>query len=116
MRRVLVLLMLCLLPFQMSRAAVAEYCSHEQDRTAQHIGHHDAEHKASSTQPDPDKQPEKFNFGHDHCHLSGFLGFLNEAALDAFVPPAQPTLRYDEAAYPSLAPDRPERPKWHALA
>ena len=116
MRRLLVLLMLCLLPFQMSWAAMAEYCGHEQGKAAQHIGHHDAEHKAFSAQSDSDKQPGKFNIGHDHCHVSGFLGLLNEAAFLASVIPSQPSLRYDEAAYPSLALDRPERPKWRALA
>lgn len=116
MRRLLVLLMLCLLPFQMSWAAVAEYCGHEQEKASQHFGHHDDEHKAFSAKPDPDKQPDKFNLGHDHCHMSGFLGLINEAAFHASVPPTQPSLRCDEAVYPSLALDRPERPKWHALA
>ena len=116
MRRLLVLLMLCLLPFQMSWAAVVEYCGHEQEKASQHFGHHDDEHKAFSEKSDSDNQPGKFDLGHDHCHMSGFLGFLNEAASLASVPPAQPSLRYDEAVYPSLALDRPERPKWRVLA
>ena len=116
MRRFLLLLLLCLLPLQISWAAVAEYCGHEQDKAAQHFGHHDDEHKASSAKPDPDKQPEKFNLGHDHCHMSGYLGFLNEAAFHTSALPTQPSLRYNEAASPSLALDRPERPKWPALA
>ena len=116
MRRFLVLLLLCLLPLQISWAAVANYCGHEQDKTAQHIAHHDDEHKAFSTQSNPDKQPEKFNLGHDHCHMSCFLGFLTEAAFHASVPSTQPSLRYDETAYPSLALDRPERPKWSVPA
>lgn len=116
MRRFLVTLMLCLLPLQISWAAVAEYCGHEQDKAAQHFGHHDDEHKASSAKSDPNKQPEKFNLGHDHCHMSGYLGFLNEAAFHTFALPTQPSLRFNEAAYPPLALDRPERPKWSALA
>lgn len=108
--------MLCLLPLQISWAAVADYCEHDQDKAAQHFGHHDDEHKAFSTKSDPDKQPGKFNLGHDHCHMSSFLGFLKEATFHAPVLPALPPLRCDERAYFSLAQDRPERPKWHALA
>lgn len=116
MRRFLVLIMLCLLPTQISWAAVAEYCGHEQDKAAQHFGHHDDEHKAFSAKPDPDKQPGKFDLGHDHCHMAGFLGLMNEAACPASIPPIQPALRCDEAACSSLALDRPERPNWSALA
>lgn len=116
MRRLLVLIMLCLLPLQISWAAVAVYCGHEQGKAAQHIGHHDAEHKPFSAQSDPDKQPGKFDLGHDHCHIPSFLGLLNEAAFLASVPPALPSLRCDERALSFLALDRPERPKWRVLA
>ena len=116
MQRFLVLILLCLLPLQISWAAVANYCEHEQDKAAQHFGHHDDEHKAFSAKSDPDKQPGKFDLGQDHCHMSVFIGLLNDAAFHAPAPPAQPALRCDEAACSSLALDRPERPKWRALA
>jgi hypothetical protein len=48
--------------------------------------------------------------------MSGYLGFLNEAAFHTSALPTQPSLRYNEAASPSLAQDRPERPNWTALA
>lgn len=121
MRRFLVLILLCLLPLQISWAAVADYCGHEQEKTAQHFGHHGDEHKAFPEKSDPDKfnsdqQPGKFDLGHDHCHMSGFLGLMNEVAFHASALPAQPSLRCDERAYSSPALDKPERPKWHALA
>lgn len=112
MRRFLVFIMLCLLPLQISWAAVADYCGHEQGKATHHLGHHDDGHEAFPAESDPDQQPGKLKLGHDHCHMSGFLGLLNEAAFLASVPPAQPSLRCDEPAYPSLALDRPERPKW----
>ncbi|WP_239249904.1 hypothetical protein [Candidatus Nitrotoga sp. M5] len=116
MRRFILSLMMCLLPLQISWAAVAEYCGHEQSKAVQHFGHHDDEHKASSAKPDPDKQPEKFNLGHDHCHMSVFLGLLNESAFRSPAPPTQPSLRSNEAVYPSITQNRPERPKWSGLA
>lgn len=115
MQRFLVLIMLCLLPLQISWAAVANYCGHEQDKAAQHFGHHDDEHKAFSAKSDPDKQPGKFDLGQDHCHMSVFIGLLNDATSHASVPPL-PSLRCDERAYTSLSPGKPERPKWRALA
>ena len=116
MRRFLVLIMLCMLPLQISWAVVADYCGHEQGKAAQHFGHHDDEHKAFSEKSDLDKQPGKSNLGHDHCHMSGFLCLLNEAVAHTSVPPTLPSLRCDERIRSSLALDRPERPKWHALA
>ena len=116
MRRFLVVLMLCLLPFQMSWATVADYCGHEQGKSTQHFGHHDDEHKWFSDNPDSDKQPGKFDLGHDHCHMSSFLGILNETAFIASVSPVLPSFRCDQRVYSSLALDRPERPKWQILA
>ncbi|MBT9522580.1 MAG: hypothetical protein IV101_17035 [Dechloromonas sp.] len=116
MRRFLILVMLCLLPLQVSWAAVSDYCGHEQGKAAQHFGHHDHDHKVFSEKSDSGKQSGKLDFGHDHCHLSGFLGLLNELVVQASVPPTLPTLRGDERIYSSLALDRLERPNWYSLA
>lgn len=115
MRRFLVLLMLCLLPLQISWAAVAEYCGHEQGKAAHHFGHHDEEHKVSPDNPNGGKQPGQSGMGHDHCHLSGFQGILSTFTLTAcnF---SQPSLHCDDGPYSHLAPDRPERPKWFVPA
>ncbi|GMU44962.1 MAG: hypothetical protein AMXMBFR52_22590 [Burkholderiales bacterium] len=117
MRRLLVLVMLCLLPLQISWAAAANYWEHgehEQDKTAQHFGHH-GEHTVSSDSPDDGAQAGKSSLGHDHCHLSSFLGILS-----AFHIPARdfsrPSPHCDNCFPPSLAPDKPERPKWSAPA
>ncbi len=116
MKRLFLILMLAVLPLQISWAAVADYCGHEPGKAGQHFGHHDEEHKASPATPDSDNQPGKFDLGHDHCHMSGFLGLLNEAVAHIPVPPTLPSLRCDERIRSSLALDRPERPKWRALA
>ncbi|MBI3524553.1 MAG: hypothetical protein HY066_08485 [Betaproteobacteria bacterium] len=117
MRRFLVLIMLCLLPLQTSWAAVADYRGHGQDEAAPHFGHHNDEHEALPAESGPDQQSDQYKLGYDHCHLSGFLCLLNsEPAFHARVPATQSSLRCDELAYPSLVRDRPERPKWRALA
>ena len=64
MRRWFLILMLFLLPFQLSWAAASAYCQHERDMQPQHWGHHEHEsrgtdrshsgegaQKNSSTQP-----------------------------------------------------------------
>lgn len=116
MQRILLLVMLCLLPLQISWAAVSSYCEHEHGKSAQHFGHHDDEHKTFAAESGPDMQPGNFSPVHDHCHMSVFLGLLNETGLYIYAPPARPSLQRDDAASPLLALDRPERPKWCALA
>lgn len=119
MQRLMVLLILCLLPLQISWAAVADYCGHGKGEAVQHFGHHDdghEGHEASSGKSDPDKQSGKAGFGHDHCHLAVFLGLLGGTVIHTPDQPALPPLRCDERIHASLPLDRPERPKWYALA
>lgn len=118
MRRFLVFLMLFLLPFQISWAVAANYCEHghEQDKeTVSYFGHHDDEHKASSSIPDDSTQSGEYDFGHAHCHLSAFLGVLS-AHTFSMCGSLQSSLHYSDCSYPSLAPDKPERPKWSVPA
>ncbi len=110
------MLLMCLIPLQVSWAAVMDYCEHEGGKSAQHFGHHDDEHKMMSEPSNSDQQPGQSDPRHDHCHMSGFLGLLNEVTAPSATPPAPPYVRWDEQILPSLALDRPERPKWFALA
>ncbi len=114
MRRLFLLLLLCLLPLQISWGAVADYCGHESGKASQHFGHHADEHKASFGANDDGKQGNS-SPGDDHCHLSGFLGILG-----AFAPVtheyAQPTPRESDGTYPSVAAYPPERPQWSVPA
>ena len=114
MRRLLLLCLLCLLPLQISWAAVANYCGHEQDKAAQHFGHHADEHKASSGASDDGKQSGQA-FGHDHSHLSGFIGVLGSCTATA-PEYAHPKPHDREDSYRSLATYPPERPQWSAPA
>ena len=117
MRRLFVLFMLCLLPLQISWAAVSDYGGHEPGQTAHHFDHHDDERTASSGLPDNGPHPHTDDLGHDHCHMSGFLSLMSETVFFAAIPSALlPSSRHNEATYASLVLDRPERPKWHVLA
>lgn len=108
-RRFLLLLMLCLLPLQVSWAIMAGYCSHEHG-PAHHFGHHD-QHKAASDIPDDGKQPAKSGVGHDHCHLPGFLGILTAFTLTTN-DLSQSCMLGDDCVFSRVAPDQPERPNW----
>lgn len=119
MRRWLALLLLCLLPFQVSWAAVADYCSHEHGQAARHFGHHSDEYEAWPGKAGDPAQPGSAgaSLAHDHhSHLSGFLGLPGDAALV----PAHAwgtSFAAEEPLRPaSVPPDQPERPKWSVPA
>jgi hypothetical protein len=49
MRRLIAIFVLVFLPLQWSYAAVADYCQHEETRSAQkHVGHHAHKHVGQS--------------------------------------------------------------------
>ena len=117
MRRFLVLIMLCLLPLQTSWATVADYCAHEEDKVAQHLGHHVDEHKASPGTLDDSTAPDQgsASLDHDHSHLSSFLGVLSEYTFSMRAP-LQLLLHRDDQSYSLLAADTPARPNWFVTA
>ena len=122
MRRLFILFMLCLLPVQITWAAVADYCAHEQSGGEQHFAHHDDEHGLHHTAPssndasDAGGEPSQYSIGYDHCHLSVFIGLLGESTLTAAIAPIHPVIHTESPPFSSQILDRPERPKWHPLA
>lgn len=90
---------------------VADYCTHEHGQAAQHLGHHDDEHRAGSGSSDSPDQPGKSSLEHDCNHLSGFVGLLTQVRVSASHS-RQASQLDGLAAYPSLPPDQPERPQW----
>lgn len=120
MRRVLLMFLLVLLPFQYVWAAAAPYCQHEQT-AAQHVGHHEHKHqrsaKAGSTAGEPADAGQLSASLDDDCGycqqsaskpiLSGVSGLVIAGGL-----PLQPRA---SPALPSRDPDRVERPNWRRL-
>ncbi|WP_082367864.1 hypothetical protein [Piscinibacter sakaiensis] len=123
MRRWLAILLLVLLPTQMSWAAVADYCAHETGAAADHVGHHDhtdhghapatvdvsdqsgADEGAAST-PDAD-------CGHCHGQCTGMLASLATATHDRATSAPTPA---GDAPCAAHAAAQPERPQWARLA
>ena len=123
MRRWFAILLLFLLPTQMSWAAVAAYCAHETGAAVDHVGHHDHAdhaHAASPTEPadkpalDPDAGPgADADCGHCHGQCAGMLRAVEHPALTRLSAAPAPAIQLPCAA-PAAA--RPDRPQWAPLA
>lgn len=122
MRRFVALLLLVLLPLQALWAAAAPYCQHEGDATSVHIGHHQPEHHhadASASSSDDGDGPHGGTGGAEHsdCHVchGGTVLAHEMRVMQVMSTAAQPvpTVAHGLPAPPT---ERPERPKWPALA
>ena len=121
MKKFFLLLLLFVLPLQMSWAAASAYCLHEEGKAAQHLGHHSHEHKAAADQPsDADQSSGKSAKGQPHsdCNVCHGIGH-------AWLPPASGMALFDPSSsgvdattffYASHIPDAPKRPDWFPLA
>jgi hypothetical protein len=118
MRRWIALLLLVLLPLQVSWAAVANYCGHEAG-AAGHIGHneHAAQNHGGKAGDPSDKgmTDGASSFDCGHCH--GYCVVMIDA-----VSPLEPQMLGSAPPGPgdhTLAehlPAQPERPKWAPFA
>lgn len=114
MRRVLVVLLMAILPLQMSWAEAATYCQHEDIPAVAHFGHHVHKHVVKEPSSKSGKTVSKLSVDNDcaTCHMLG-----------AATPPALSPLLSAKAVsrIPTIVvnllltspyPHRPERPKW----
>jgi hypothetical protein len=121
MRRWFVILLLALLPFQFTWAAVASYCAHETGSQAQHVGHHEHEHTsvAADLVADADAlsadAPAGQHLDCGHCH-GGCTGMpmLKNAAV-VLTSAQHPAATFSPLVL-SRAQAPPERPQWLTLA
>ena len=112
MKRLLLILLLTLLPLQLSWAAVSGYSQNESVEAAQNFGHHEHKHQAQADDMPKTKSSLSLDPDCGVCHLS------------CVVIPAMPvdglSIHYQQtvptfAAIDFLAfifHERPERPKW----
>lgn len=120
MRRWLAVLLLVLLPLQVSWAAVAGYCALESSQAATHLGHHDHaahEHGAEADDASPTDTSQAatshFDCGHCHGHCAAMIdGPLPVAAEQ----PRGAPPRLGDAPSMDPLPAQPERPQWARLA
>jgi hypothetical protein len=130
MKRLILILLLAILPYQLSWAALASYCQDEKapisqqsrqfpltpkQQTPQHFGHHDhaAQVKSASAKEGEKDKSDSVSAECEICHLSCTKFFL---ALPVMGTPAENSALY--AAQPSpiyLCPVTalPEEPDWH---
>ena len=118
MRRLIILFILVLLPVQISWAVVSDYAAHEPNQ--QHSTHYHDGHVLASTfdldLPSHHTDSDQLKYGHDHCHLTGFIGLMTSIGLHVAVVPDSLYLQGASPAFTSQILDRPERPKWRPLA
>lgn len=113
LKRLVLLMLLIVMPFQMAWAASSNYCAHEQGAAAQHIGHHAHQHQ------DGDKFKGKVPGGVDddcaYCHLGGVI---LPPALQPVFASLLPSINVSSflEVMSSVPAREPERPKWSVLA
>ena len=118
MRRLLVILMIVVLPFQLSWAAAATYCQHESSSVVSHFGHHVHKHLAKAGDAKSDTSPSKLLSDDDCsvCHLGG-VGIVSMSSVSFHAAMATSDTAHGIAPLPtSTRPERPERPKWTRAA
>ena len=136
MRRLVALFLLVLLPLQAVWAAAAPYCQHEGDVASRHIGHHEPEHgqhaavaaeaaEAADAAHAPHTGAATGEAGdeglggdaHSDCHVC-HGGTVLTHVVQTLQWASTPSLLAPEPARGQPAPpgERPERPKWPALA
>jgi hypothetical protein len=113
-KKLILIFLLALLPFQFSWAAAAAYCEHEQEPVS-HFGHHGHQHQASQDEADQQDSPFKVHPDCGYCHLASQASFataeLPAVSLDRL-------MYFDpyRLAFSSFIADGPRKPNRHPVA
>ena len=118
MRRFLVLLML-LVPLQLSWAAVSAYCEHETEAASHHVGHHEHKHQQDQSNhgndSGPDSKPSNFDADCGVCHVSCSMALGGGITPSDFTG-SDFTFAHLQSLQLTQFSSKPERPKWIGLA
>ncbi|MBI2750463.1 MAG: hypothetical protein HYX43_14355 [Burkholderiales bacterium] len=121
MRRVLVIFMLSLLPFQFVWGAAASYCQHEQGVGVRHFGHHVHKHQGKVLKTSGESTSDKKTIAGDDdpdcasCHLTCVSPVLHTAQWVSSEPGA-PLHAAPSSEQPAYIPYAIERPNWTLAA
>jgi hypothetical protein len=117
MRRWLSILLLALLPLQLSWAAVSVYCQHETGAAAQHFGHHEHKHHADEPSQD-DRSPKPLGAVDADCPVchASCATALHEPSSTVVMHLASDVQTGLQLLLSSPHPTLPERPNWARLA
>jgi len=118
MRRSFLVILILLLPLQLSWAAMASYCQNERDQTQVHFGHH--EHRVSQKSAETKDPASKNVVDNDVecglCHLSCCKSVTTYTQLKL-------SADFNMAVYPFIPSDfsshiaeGPEKPNWQLAA
>jgi len=119
-RKVMVMLLLAVLPFQFVWGAAAAYCQHEQGSEVTHFGHHFHKHQAkvgktSAGTVDASKQPAGDDADCVACHMS-CASVLSETKPSQRVDQAEQAVPSEGHAYSRLLVPSIDRPNWVAFS
>jgi hypothetical protein len=114
MKKLFLILTLAILPFQVTWAAVATYCQHEQIVQSSHFGHHEHEHEHEQHAQTGKEQKDSSNKFHSDClNCHGLVAALVMPVTEAFsVKPASQSYASCESHLKSVPSSRPEKPQW----
>ncbi len=116
MKRLILLLLLTALPFQMSWAVVTGYCQHEEGKAAQHLGHHEHKHQASGESKLSKGKYSNSSFGFNDtdcgCHHLCCVTFVSSEHHQPGFPPNSTAVEFQLNPYLSHIPDGLTKPDW----
>ncbi len=115
MKKLLIILMLLVLPFQFSWATAAVYCQHEQGVSAQHFGHHSHQHQGNADQPDHKDKLSQVHNDCGYCHAASPAFFFTSPS-SAMMSSGSLQIASQAVSFSSHIPDGPRRPDRHPVA
>jgi len=115
MKRAFLILLLAILPFQMSWATAAAYCQHEQGKTAQHFGHHEHQHQTSDAERSDNGGTKYHDNDCSYHHLSAVKSLCSAVQTPASPPRSLP-IAFLSPSFDSHIPDGLIRPDWRIVS
>ncbi len=109
-KKLILILLLVILPFQFSWAVAGAYCQHEQGKTSQHFGHHAHQHQAKADVPDAKGEMGKLHTDCSSCHGAGCVVFAVAHPTPGVLPVVRDYVEPLPISYTSHIPDGPRRP------
>jgi hypothetical protein len=118
MKRLLIILMLIVVPLQLSWAAAAAYCEHESQPKTVHFGHHEHKHIASAAEikSDVSKSAAAIDGDCTSCHLGGIAILTVPTPAPSLNQLSAPAVAAGNSLLASSRSSRLERPKWAVIA
>jgi hypothetical protein len=114
-KKLILIFLLALLPFQFSWAAAAVYCQHEDEPASMHLGHHSHKHDAKS---DASEEADNQLAAHGDC---GYCQLSSQSPFAVTMQDIVARIAWSGTSIPTLSfsshiPDGPHEPDWRLAA